>query len=50
VHACVGPTSSTRAGGDAPLSDSMSCISLFYKIIIVTDFTDISRPVAIVVQ
>jgi hypothetical protein len=28
VHACVGPTSSTRAGGGALSSDPVSCISL----------------------
>jgi hypothetical protein len=31
VHACVGPTSSSRVDGDAPSSDLMSCISLFKK-------------------
>jgi hypothetical protein len=29
VHACVGPTSSSRADDSAPSSDPMSCISLF---------------------
>jgi hypothetical protein len=29
MHACVGPTSSSRADSGAPSSDPMSCISLF---------------------
>jgi hypothetical protein len=28
VHACVGPTSSSRADGSAPSSNPVSCISL----------------------
>jgi hypothetical protein len=31
IHACVGPTSSTRADGGAPSSDPVSCISYFFK-------------------
>jgi hypothetical protein len=31
MHACVGPTSSSRADSGAPSSDPMSCISLFFK-------------------
>jgi hypothetical protein len=34
VHACVGRMLSSRADGDAPSSDQMSCISLFKKTII----------------
>jgi hypothetical protein len=33
VHACVGPTSSSRADSGAPSSDLMSCISLFKKLL-----------------
>jgi hypothetical protein len=50
VHACVGPTSSSRADSGPPSSDLMSCISLFKKTIIVTSPTDVSRPVAILAQ
>jgi hypothetical protein len=31
IHACVGPTLSTRADGDAPSSDPVSCIYYFKK-------------------
>jgi hypothetical protein len=31
VHACVGPTLSSRADGGALSSDPVSCISLFKK-------------------
>jgi hypothetical protein len=29
MHTCVGPTSSSRTDGGAPLSDLVTCISLF---------------------
>jgi hypothetical protein len=48
VHACVGPTLSSRADDDAPSLDPMSCISLFKKTIVVTRTTNVSRPVATV--
>jgi hypothetical protein len=46
MHASVGPMLSTRAGGGAPSSNLVSCISLFKKTIIVTGLTDVTRPVA----
>jgi hypothetical protein len=45
VHASVGPTLSSRANGGAPLSDLVSCISLFKKTIVVTDLVNFSRLV-----
>jgi hypothetical protein len=48
VHACVGPTSSSRADGGAPSSNPMSHIFLFKKTIIVTGSADVSRPIATV--
>jgi hypothetical protein len=50
VHACVDPTSSSRANGGASPSDPVSCISLFKKTSIVTSFTDVSRPIATMTQ
>jgi hypothetical protein len=50
VHACVSPMSSSCADVDTSSSNSMSYISLFKKTIVVMGPTDISRPVATVVQ
>jgi hypothetical protein len=50
VYACVGPTLSSLADGGAPSLDLINYISLFKKSIIVTDFADISRPIATVAQ
>jgi hypothetical protein len=33
VHACVGPMSSSRVDGSAPLSDPINYISLFKKLL-----------------
>jgi hypothetical protein len=50
AHACVSPTSSSRADDSALSSDPVSYISLFKKTIIVTDLTNISMPIANVSQ
>jgi hypothetical protein len=46
MHACVDPTSSSHVDGGAPLSDPMSCISLFKKTIVKIGPAVISGPVA----
>jgi hypothetical protein len=49
IHACVGPTLSTRADGGALSSDPVSCIYYYLKkTIVVMDLADVNIPVATV--